>query len=69
MAKNDTDEIMKVSKLDTILRAILLKTKDDYQIWLSSDEEGNQIRPMHSNMEFSVCVDNDSKRVILFPQH
>ena len=69
MAKKNTDEIMKVSKLGTILRSILLNTKEDYQIWLSSDEEGNQIKPMHTDIELSVCIDKYSKRVILFPQH
>ncbi len=70
MAKNENfGEIMKVSYLQAILAAILLETGDDYQIWLASDEEGNNIIPMHSNMLFSVSVDKDSKQVIFFPQH
>ena len=67
--KDDANGTMKVSNLQTILGAILLKTKDDYEIWLSSDEEGNQITPMHKNTQYSLCIDDESKKVIFFPQH
>ena len=70
MAKKDSSNTaMTASNLQKILAAILLKTKDDYEIWLSSDEEGNQIAPMHINTQFSLCIDDEGKRVIFFPQH
>ena len=69
MNRNNSDETMKVSNLHGILAAILHKTKEDYQIWLSNDEEGNEITPMHRSMQISICIDDEGKRVIFFPQH
>ena len=45
------------------------EVRDDFEIWLSSDEEGNEFLPMPANPEFSLAVDEDGKKVILFPSH
>jgi hypothetical protein len=43
--------------------------QDDFEIWLSSDEEGNEFLPMLANPELSLAIDKNSKRVVLFPSH
>jgi len=56
--------------------------QDDFEIWLSSDEEGNQFLPMPANPELSLAIDASRKspelslaidasrkRVVLFPSH
>ena len=39
------------------------------EIWLSSDEEGNEILPMPSNEELCIYIDEDNMRIIFFPSH
>ena len=43
--------------------------QDDFEIWLSSDEEGNEFLPMLANPELSLGIDASRKRVVLFPSH
>jgi len=43
--------------------------QDDFEIWLSSDEEGNEFLPMPANPELSMAIDENSKRVVFFPSH
>ena len=45
------------------------EVRDDFEIWLSSDEEGNEFLPMLANPELSLAIDNECKRVVLFPSH
>ncbi len=42
---------------------------DDFEIWLSSDEEGNEFLPMLANLELSLAIDKSNKRIVLFPSH
>jgi hypothetical protein len=42
---------------------------DDFEIWLSSDEEGNQFLPMPADPELSMAIDGSRKRVVFFPSH
>ncbi len=42
---------------------------DDFEIWLSSDEEGNDFPPMPANPQLSLATDREQRRVILFPSH
>ena len=41
----------------------------NYEIWLSSDEEGNDYLPMYKDLGLSMAIDEDKKRIILFPSH
>ena len=61
--------IMNIAEFKKVLNEIGNETGDDYEIWLSSDEEGNEFLPIFRNIERSVAVDKDTKKVILFPAH
>ena len=67
MAENDS--IMKIADLKQLLSEVAKESGDDFQVWLSSDEEGNEILPMLKKVEFSLCVDKERKRIIFFPAH
>jgi hypothetical protein len=49
MAKQN---IMNIIALKKLLNEIGNEVSDDYQVWLSSDEEGNEFMPMLENTEF-----------------
>jgi len=66
MAKH---EIMTVAGFKQLLQSFENEITEDFHVWLSSDEEGNQILPMLRNIEISIGVDLQKKRVILFPAH
>jgi len=61
--------IMNVAALKKLLNEIGHEVSDDYQIWLSSDEEGNEYLPMFESPRLSLAVDKEAKRIILFPSH
>ncbi|MCE5186309.1 MAG: hypothetical protein LLF76_09315 [Planctomycetaceae bacterium] len=41
----------------------------DFEIWLSSDEEGNEFLPMNKDDKLSVGIEFDRGRLIFFPDH
>jgi hypothetical protein len=43
--------------------------EDNFEIWLSCDEEGNVFLPMLEKPEFGLVVETDVKRIIFFPSH
>ena len=61
--------IMNIAKLKKLLNEIGNEISDDYQVWMSSDEEGNEFLPMLENTEFCVAIDKGEKRIIFFPSH
>jgi hypothetical protein len=61
--------IMNVADLKKLLNEIGNEISDDYQVWMSSDEEGNEFLPMLENTEFCLVIDKDEKRIIFFPSH
>ena len=61
--------IMNIAELKKLLSDIGNKVGDDYQVWLSSDEEGNEFMPMSQNPKLCLMFDPDQKRIILFPLH
>ena len=62
MAKQN---IMTVASLKKLLNEI----GDDYHVWLSSDEEGNEYLPMFENLELCLAIDKEAKRIIFYPSH
>ena len=60
---------MNLGNLRRILREITKEVGYDAEVWLSSDEEGNEFLPMSSKEEFSIGIDMNNKRIILFPIH
>ena len=66
MAKQN---IMTIASLKKLLSEIGDELSDDYHIWLSSDEEGNEFLPMFENPELCLAIDKQAKRIIFFPSH
>ena len=62
-------EIMNIAKLKKLLSEISSELGDDYQVWLSSDEEGNEFLPMSEKPELSLMIEKKAKRIIFFPLH
>jgi len=52
-----------------ILAKLTKEVSDDFEIWLSCDEEGNEFLPMLRNPKFSLSIDKDTNRIIFFPSH
>ena len=61
--------IMTIASLKKLLEQLGNELGDDYQIWLSSDEEGNQFLPMYENPQLCLGVEKEEKKIILFPSH
>ena len=61
--------VMNVVELRNLLSELNNEVADDYQVWMSSDEEGNEFLPMSQNPELCLAIDKDAKRIILFPLH
>ncbi|MFH1615397.1 MAG: hypothetical protein ABIG61_09985 [Planctomycetota bacterium] len=64
MAKQN---IMTVAGLKQLLIAFGKEVENDFEVWLSSDEEGNDFAPLLQNTEFSLYIDSEKKRIIFFP--
>lgn len=62
-------QIMTVASLKKLLEEYGNEITGDFQVWLSSDEEGNEFLPMYRNPELSLAIDPGQKRIILFPSH
>ena len=61
--------VMNIADLKKLLNEIGNEVGDDYQVWLSSDEEGNEYLPMSRKPELCLSIDEEAKRSILFPLH
>ena len=60
---------MKLSTLKIVISKLESEIGEDYEVWLSCDEEGNEFFPMSANMDLSVAFDDHAKKVIFFPVH
>ena len=65
----EQNKMMTVAGLKQLLIALSKEVEDDFDVWLSSDEEGNEFLPMLENTEFCLAIDKDEKRIIFFPSH
>ena len=61
--------VMTVSYLRRELETFKPEITEDFQIWLSSDEEGNEYLPMLRDSELSIGIDENHKRLVFFPSH
>ena len=62
-------EIMTVAGFKQLLKEYENEGTDNFQVWLSSDEEGNEFLPMLNNPEFCLAIDPGQNRIVLFPSH
>jgi hypothetical protein len=67
--QNPLDSNMKLGNLRVILSEIANEIGDNLEVWLSSDEEGNEFLPMPANEEMSIGIDRDTMRIVFFPSH
>ena len=63
------EKVMTLTDLRKLLANLNKEIDDNFEIWLSSDEEGNEFLPMLKNTEFSLTIEKDAKRIIFFPSH
>ena len=66
MAKQN---VMTVASLKKLLDEFGNEIADDFQVWLSSDEEGNEYLPIFEDLELCLAIDNKAKRIIFYPSH
>ena len=66
---NENNKAMTIVHLQQVLAVLAKEVGSDFEIWLSSDEEGNEILPMLENQQFSLGVDKEQKRVVFYPAH
>jgi hypothetical protein len=70
MAKEkEINKAMTVVHLQQVLAILAKEVGNDFEVWLSSDEEGNEILPMLENQQFSLGVDKEQKRIVFYPAH
>ncbi|MFA6424719.1 MAG: hypothetical protein WCW64_00870 [Phycisphaerae bacterium] len=65
----EQNKTMTVVGLKQLLIALGKEVETDFEVWLSSDEEGNEFLPMFENPELCLAIDKDAKRVIFYPSH
>ena len=61
--------IMRVIDLKNWLNDPEKQIDGNFEIWLSSDEEGNVILPMIQNADFSIYIEKEENRITFFPAH
>ena len=66
---NENNKAMTIVHLQQVLAVLAKEVGSDFEIWLSSDEEGNEILPMLENQQFSLGIDKEQKRVVFYPAH
>ena len=65
----EPNKMMTVAVLKQLLITLGREVEDDFDVWLSSDEEGNEFLPMSQNPKLCLAIDKETKRIILFPLH
>lgn len=66
---SEKSKAMTVVHLQQILAVIVKEAGGGFEVWLSSDEEGNEFLPMLKNEQLSLGIDKEQKRVIFYPAH
>lgn len=65
----EQNKMMTVASLKQLLIALSKEVEDNFEVWLSSDEEGNEFLPMFESPELCLAIDKHAKRIIFFPSH
>ena len=52
-----------------ILAVIAKEVGSDFEVWLSSNEEGNEFLFMLKNEQLSLEIDKEQKRITFSPAH
>ena len=66
---NENNKAMTIVYLQQVLAVLAKEVSSDFEIWLSCDEEGNEILPMLEKKQFSLGIDKEQKRVVFYPAH
>jgi len=66
---NENTKAMTIVHLQQVLAVLAKEVGNNFEVWLSSDEEGNEILPMLKNQQFSLGIDKEQKRVVFYPSH
>jgi hypothetical protein len=61
--------IMTVASLKKLLNRFGNEIADDFQVWLSSDEEGNEHLPMFENPELCLAINKKARKIVFYPAH
>ncbi len=61
--------IMTVASLKKLLDDFGNEITDDFQVWLSSDEQGNNFLPVYNDAQLCLAIKSKEKRIILFTSH
>ena len=69
ISKSPLNSNMNLGNLRRILTEIAKEIGYNAEVWLSSDEEGNEFLPMSSKEELCIGIDTDNMRIIFFPSH
>lgn len=67
--KPEQTKTMTIAGLKQLLTAVGKEVKADFEVWLSSDEEGNEFLPMPQDPKLCLLLDSDERRIVLFPLH
>ena len=65
----EQNKTMTVAGLKQLLIALGKEVETDFEVWLSSDEEGNEFLPMFENPRLCLVIDKEAKRIIFYPSH
>jgi hypothetical protein len=67
--KPEQTTAMTIAGLKQLLTAVGKEVEGDFEVWLSSDEEGNEFLPLSQDPKLCLMLDSDERRIILFPLH
>ena len=61
--------VMTLAELKQLLSKPTKEIDDDFEIWLSSGEEGNEFLPMLKDVELCLAIEKDERKIIFYPAH
>jgi len=67
--KPEQTKTMTIASLKQLLTAVGKEVEGDFEVWLSSDEEGNEFLPLSQDPKLCLMLDSDERRIIFFPLH
>ena len=67
--EKEINKAMTIVHLQQVLAVLAKEVGSDFEVWLSSDEEGNEFLPMLENRQFRLGVDKEQKRIVFYPSH